>query len=313
MQVLCSAAWLDTVAKAAAVHSYAVALDWSVDTTSVRVEGLGSGAEYWFAVLVGDEGGHLALYPLSQVRLQDDSAPQAPSVTLWCLGYDSVWVTWEPGSDRGGGRLEYKLVLADSREAVDTPAKVDAIPGADLMMDWQDASAHLLTGLVPATTRYLALLVRDGAGLLSWVYPQELTTFDMKASTPGAAVEVVGEPSETSAKLRWGAASELHVEYRVAIVTDRASIDTVLEVSTAPEAHVISYSTVLTLNGLAPATRYWAGAMVKNLSGFAALYEPVSFHTADIHPHGRSAHRLHRAGRRLGAPHVGRGHRRDRS
>jgi hypothetical protein len=130
---------------------------------------------------------------------------------------------------------------------------------------------------------YVAVLARDSVGRLSWDYPLGFTTAKASPPVPGGPVQVDGAPTETTATLRWAAASEHHVEYRVVVDTDLSRIDTVLEVSTAPGAHRTSQTT-LELNELAPATRYWASVMAKDLSGFAALYEPATFHTVDRNP-----------------------------
>ncbi|MEI6079042.1 MAG: hypothetical protein WCQ53_00190 [bacterium] len=76
-------------------------------------------------------------------------------------------VTWDQASDdiTLPANLMYKVVKASSAEAIDTVEKADAIEGSDLLMDWTANTTTLsVSGLVPETTYYFAVIAKDEDG-----------------------------------------------------------------------------------------------------------------------------------------------------
>jgi hypothetical protein len=74
--------------------------------------------------------------------------------------------------------LSYKLVKATSSAAIDTVNEVDAISGADLLMNW---TANTITNgvisLTANTTYYFAVLVKDEAGNKAIYAPASRLTY----------------------------------------------------------------------------------------------------------------------------------------
>jgi hypothetical protein len=122
----------------------------------------------------------LAIYtPQTVTPLADTTAPTA------ARGYRSParpypeTVTWGAASDNvtAAASLRYKLVRASASTSIDTIAKVNAITGADLIMDWStNTLTDTVTGLTGSTTYWFAVLVEDGALNRTLYAPQSVTT-----------------------------------------------------------------------------------------------------------------------------------------
>ncbi len=95
----------------------------------------------------------------------DGDTPTAGSgLTFSTVASTSMTVSWGAATDNvtAQANLQYKLVKASSSAAIDTAVEVDAISGADLVMDWT-ANTHTkaVSGLTASTTYYFNVAVKD--------------------------------------------------------------------------------------------------------------------------------------------------------
>ncbi|MCX6112800.1 MAG: hypothetical protein NTY22_05910, partial [Proteobacteria bacterium] len=78
-----------------------------------------------------------------------------------------VIVSWDPSFDYGTplNKLKYKLVKSLDASTINTLQKADSITGDDLIMDWTaNTTSYSVSGLLPETTYYFAVLVKDETG-----------------------------------------------------------------------------------------------------------------------------------------------------
>jgi hypothetical protein len=171
---------INTVAKAEAVTtSPGLVMDWTADVVSKLATGLTTGVTYYFAVLVQDAAGNMALYSLGSTAPVDQVAPTAPnggvSVSFSNVTDNGLTVNWDAATDDGttGTNLEYKVVRAVTTSAINTITNADAVTGSDLLMDWTaNLTSKSFTGLTVGSTYAYTVLVRDSSGNKSLYIPK---------------------------------------------------------------------------------------------------------------------------------------------
>ncbi|MCX6130310.1 MAG: DUF1554 domain-containing protein, partial [Proteobacteria bacterium] len=192
--------------------------------------------------------------------------------------------------------LQYKLVKASTEAAIDTVNEVDAITGANLVMDWTTATLTKdISGLSLATNYYFAVLVRDAAGNRR-LYDIGLVSTDYLADPVAGGGGVFSIPNgtvaETSLTINWTAATDnatqtANLRYKVVAASSQAAIDTAAEADAITGSGLLmdwsSAVTSLDVTGLTPGTTYWFAILVEDLAGRKSLYTPVSQLTLDTH------------------------------
>ncbi|MET0284173.1 MAG: fibronectin type III domain-containing protein, partial [Polyangiales bacterium] len=208
----------------------------------------------------------------------------------------SLTVRWDAASDDRTPQtaLAYKLVWARTASELDSLEKVDAIAGAQRVLDYEpSALSRTLTGLDGATRYFFALVVRDEA-LNKALYPVG------SVSTLDGAAPVAGEPlsftnvAATSVTVIWGAASDgttpsEGLEYKLVRASDESALDTLDEVRAiegGPElVQPFTWNvTSVDVSGLSTSTRYVFAVVVRDAQGNQALYPASSITTADVTP-----------------------------
>lgn len=121
---------------------------------------------------------------------RDTTPPTIGSaITSSSITGTGMTVSWGAASDdvTAAASLQYKLVKASSAAAIDTVGEVDAIAGADRVMDWTTATAtKTVTGLAYGTTYWFAVLVRDEAGNMALYPPRQASTLIYTNWNPGS-------------------------------------------------------------------------------------------------------------------------------
>lgn len=294
-----TAATIDTLEEVALITSGADLLqDFSAATLTRAVTGLSSSTTYAFAVVMRDQQGNQAIYaPLTQRTLDDTPPTPGTALSFASVTSTSLTVNWGKATDNVSSQaeLQYKLVRAGSASAIDTIAEIDAISsGAGLVFDFTaDVATQNVTGLSSSTSYAFALLARDAAGNKALYAPATVSTLDVSAPTPGAAI-TFGTPTASEVIVQWGAASDdvtpaNALSYKVVRGADAASIDTLLEIDaiTAAPGLLADYTdnlTTVTASGLTSSTAYAFAVVVRDTAGNRALYAPTLGSTRDVTP-----------------------------
>jgi hypothetical protein len=291
-----SAGAIDTVAKVNAIvtSGSGLAMDWTGNALTFSVTGLSDATTYYFAVIVKDAAGNLALYGPAPVTTLDGAAPGV-GAAIGFFGTTSSGTTasWGAATDdvTAQASLQYKLVKAASGAAIDTIGEADAITGADLVMDWTaNTTTKTVTGLTDSTTHYFAVLVKDAAGNKALYVPASVTTSDGTAPATGTAISFPST-TYTGTMVDWGAATDnvtaqASLQYRVVKAATGAAIDTVAEADAVTGADLImdwTANTVYkTVTGLSAGTTYYFAVEVRDAAGNKALYTPASVTTTSM-------------------------------
>jgi hypothetical protein len=155
-------------------------MPWTQDVTSWSVTGLSDYTTYWFVVWVRDAAGLKTRSEVASIRTLDGTAPDIREELVFSsLGAREVDVQWSGASDRvtNAAKLRYRVVVATNPESIDEPEEIAALDGSALLLDWHTAAAGMhVDALLPGTTYYFAVAVRDEAGNESLYAPAGVTT-----------------------------------------------------------------------------------------------------------------------------------------
>jgi hypothetical protein len=162
---------IDTIAKANAIAGADLILGWTANTLTAPVSDLAASNTYYFAALVRDSAGNMSLYAPQAVTTLTGADTTAPIVSP-TFGFNNTTSTettivWGAATDNvtPQANLQYKLVRGNYLLEGYTADEVNAITGADLVMDWTtNVTEKLVTGLTAAHVYYFSVLVRDAAG-----------------------------------------------------------------------------------------------------------------------------------------------------
>ena len=288
---------IDTAAEVNAIKTAGAGLvmDWTANALTASDAGLSETTTYFFAVIVKDAAGNESLYAPASVTTSaiPDTTPPAVGTSMAFTNADasSVTVNWGAASDdvTPAAGLQYKLVRASSDAAIDTAAKVEAITGAGLVMDWTaNALSASAAGLSASTTYFFAALVKDAAGNASLYAPASVTTDapDTTAPTVGATI-AWSRADFGKIGISWGAASDgvtdaADLQYKLVHAASSAEIDTVDEVdaiATAGAGLVMEWAGNALSNlqtGLPGGKVRYFAVLVRDAAGNASLYAPVA-------------------------------------
>lgn len=212
------------------------------------------------------------------------------AISFASVSETSLTVNWGVATDGVTAQqdLQYKLVKAATGTAIDTIAKVDAIPaGVDLLQNYTTNDlTQDVTGLTGSTTYFFAVVVKDAAGNKTLYAPQSQTMAapDVTPPTAGSAISFASVAA-TSLTVNWGAATDAvtvqaGLQYRLVKGSTSAAIDTIAEIDAISGADLLQDYTAndITQNvaGLAASTTYFFAVVVKDVAGNKAIYAPVS-------------------------------------
>lgn len=161
----------------------------------------------------------------------DSSAPVVgTSVSFSSIGSDAVTVAWGLATDNvtSSGRLEYMLVysLANNLNTVE-----EAKTNGTVFMSWTAGIlTQTVTGLTPATTYHIAVLVRDERGNTALYAQQSVITTDGMTSiviSPTDLTIILGTYTQFSATALYSDSSTLDVTETATWSSDNEAVATV--------------------------------------------------------------------------------------
>jgi len=207
--------------------------------------------------------------------------------------YDRFTLHWGAASDNvtAAENLRYRVVKSLNAAAINTIAEVKEITGENVVMEWSSyVDSIFIDELIPETTYWISVIVKDEAGNMEIYYPQSTRTLVSIAPHPGDDISLTAT-SSTSVDLAWGQASDDNfllpeqLQYKVVKALTSSAIDTVKEANAvAPENVVIDFTPNLLLTsaeGLLNGKKYYFAVLVKNPLDAIALYSPKSIRTLD--------------------------------
>jgi hypothetical protein len=172
-----SSSAIDSIAEANAITGAGLAMNWSTNTLTSAVTGLSGSTTYYFAVLVRDASGNMALYDILSVTTADGTAPVAGSgIVFSSTSTSGTTVTWGAATDNITlpANLQYKLVYSLSSNL---GSVTDAEANGTVSMNWTaNTITHAVTGLAASTAYFFAVLVMDEAGNKALYTQQSVTT-----------------------------------------------------------------------------------------------------------------------------------------
>ncbi len=283
---------INTVSECAKATGDAVVRDWSEYVPSLTISDLSQETVYWFAVLVRDEKGNMALYYPQQARTLANNAP-TPGIAVYFNDEEktetSVHVRWGAATDANykSEELEYRLVKADSAAKIDTVNEALAVSGDDLVMDWsQNVLDTVVTGLSMGTRYYFAVLVRNPKLKTALYSPKMTTTKDTEAPTPQGTISFSGIEGD-SITLNWPSALDnltpaVDLYYKAVWASNSSDIDTVGKANSSPNVVMdwTKNTCSASATGLSEYTTYYFAVLVKDEQDNMALYAPEDCHHA---------------------------------
>lgn len=250
----------------------------------------------YVAVLVRDRAGNKSLY--APVRVYNPEVPPSFSegISFANVATTTVDVLWGKALTINGSAPQYRLVKATSASAIDTIDKVEAITGANLILDYTtDTTTANATGLTQASTVYFAVVVKDDLGNKALYTPTSVTTLD-----PPTIGTVITTGAQTrlnlfslTAVISWGAASDVQsaaskLKYKVVRAFRTTEIDTGSKISNcAGTCTTITDWTanITTVNSTVPTvSKFYVGVAVRDESGAISVYSPISMTSLSYSP-----------------------------
>jgi hypothetical protein len=286
---------IDTTDEIARITGSQLLQDYTAGLTSKAVTDLQSGSNYAFAVMVRDQAGNRTVYsPVSRATSDDTTPVVGAAIRFSAVDASSVTVSWGKATDNVTSRanLRYRLVKATSAAEIDTIAKVDAITGRDLLIDYgADVGLFSLSELASSSTFAFAVVVRDEAGNRALYAPATVSTLDISAPAVGAEI-TFANVTASAITLQWGAAADdisapTALEYKAVIAATPSAIDTIPEVEaiTAGPTLLLDYTANALgaqATGLRSSSSYAFAVLVRDQAGNRALYSPAVRGTLDV-------------------------------
>lgn len=181
-------------------------------TSPYADSGLGGGVTRFYVVTALNAGAESA--PSAEVSASTpDVTPPTPGagIAFSSVTSTSVDVSWGEATDAVSAQsaLNYKLVRAGSSFSINSISEVEAVTGADLLLNWTPATTAVSVGsLSPGTTYAFAVLVRDTAGNRSLYGPVTMTT------APASPTGLAAVSKDSQVNLTWAPAASA-VSYNV--------------------------------------------------------------------------------------------------
>jgi hypothetical protein len=287
-----SSAAIDTVDEVNALSGASLVMNWSTNALTFETSNLNAAETYFFAVLVRNNAGEMAIYPPQSITTlaSDLNAPIAGgggTITSSSITTSGVTLSWTRATDlvTSQPNLQYKLVSAAAAADIDTIQEIDAIAGSSLAMDWTaDIATRTITGLSDNTTYYFALAVRDSSRnyLIYTIKDVDTLEIDVTAPVAGASgILTYASVGSGAMTVNWTAASDnltstAQLQYKLVKALQSVDIDSIAEADSVTGANLLMDWTANTLTkavtGLSPSTTYHFVVLVKDSSSNKTLY-----------------------------------------
>ncbi len=270
-------------------------LDWTPNTTSYTVGGLGEAQAYAVNVLVRDATGNIAAY-----RYKAGSTPDVtpPSFSATPLGFRNVrsrqvTLTWPAATDNGtpANELAYRAFVSD-RDDLSSLAAAQT-NGREITAGWTTSIAEATAfGLSSEVTYFFNVFARDAAGLVAAATAVSATTLSLEAPTPGAGGTVwLVEAASYSLSVTFAAAAPgddvLGNRYRVYYAAgSTVPMDTVADVleNGTPATDWSLDVTSAEISGLDSGATYRINVLLKSGADEMAAYNAIVAGTLDLSP-----------------------------
>jgi len=254
-----------------------------INIETFNVTGLTPATTYYFNVIVSDSSGNKSLY--SSVNATTATDAQAPTpggsgnVSTSGITVSSINVSWAAASDNitATASLQYALYRSTSNN-ISTVADAET-NGVVVMNYTANTTSFTASGLVPATSYFFNVVVRDATGNKSAYVPSSaMTQADITPPVPGSSGTIsVSYVTKSSLVLSWTKAVDNHtaqsgLRYEVRRSTSN-NIGTVATFrnGTVVRAFTTDINTV-SVEGLLPNTQYYFNVLVMDAFGNRAVY-----------------------------------------
>ncbi len=283
---------LDTVANCEAIGTTFEA--YTANISSKNITGLTSSTTYYFNVIVKDEAGNKSLYTtVTQATTAPDTVDPIPgnsgTITTASVAAASLTLNWTAGTDNITDQANLKyLVYKSTSNNIDTIANCEA---NDTAVGTYTANITTtdLNGLLPSTTYYFNLIVKDEAGNKSvYTTVTQATTADTTNPTPGnSGIITSASVSSTSLTLNWTAATDdvstqANLEYLVyySASNNITSVVKCVENGTTDGVYA-SNITTKNITGLSSSDPYYFNVVVRDEAGHSAIFSTLTQSTID--------------------------------
>lgn len=256
-------------------HNGTPVCDWTADISTADVTGLEPDTEYYFNVLVKDEGDNKTVYKSALVKITYPVPGNSGLITAESAG-DIINLTWTEATDSTTQQSElvYK-VFQSSSDNIGTVE--DAEANGTALNDWTAAISTFSFPRMYDGIYYFNVLVMD-TDFNESAYTMVSLELDMEPPVPGTNGAITVSMTNQSAVLTWSAAadtvtSQNKLQYKV-YLSAQDNIDTV-ENAENNGTVIIDWMPALTsatVNGLKGYPRYYFNVIVRDLSQNKAAY-----------------------------------------
>ncbi len=261
------------------------------DISTVVAEALMPNTTYYFNVMAMDASGNRAVYSMTSAATEADISGPAPGnygiINFAGTTMQETAISWAKASDEATyfEDLEYALYMSTSSN-IATVANAEA--NGTMIMDYElDVASFPMTDLVPGTTYYFNVLVRDELGNKSAYEMGAVTTVaDTLAPVPGNSGSVLSDSAMTSSvRISWSKAEDDITEQSdIAYVLYKSmsnNISTVAQMESNGTV-VMGYTADVTefnVTGLNTSSVYYFNVAAKDAAGNKAAYVPAKVAT----------------------------------
>lgn len=268
----------NTLANGTPVGSYAA----NINTKTIT--GLTPATTYYFNVLVKDDTGIVGDYSTAGF-----STTQAPPIagnsgliTLGTISNTSIVINWTKANDDVSlqNTLEYLVYYSPANNITSVANILANGTPADSYMT--DINSKAVTNLIPGTTYYFNILVKDQAGLVSNYSVTSYTTTNLPPVPGGSGVITPGTVGAGSITINWTKAvddssAQSNLQYQVYYsssdnITNLASV----LANGLPVGSLTTNINTKTISNLTLSTTYYFNVIVRDESGYNACYNSLA-------------------------------------
>jgi len=257
-------------------------MDYTANVSSYSVAGLTYNTAYYFNVIVKDTAGNKAAYvAATATTLNDTHAPTVGAISFSSVDLTSLNVSWTAASDdfTAAGNLQYALYKSLFNN-INTVANIEA--NGTLIRDYSNNRGPVsVSSLIPSTTYYFNVIVKDAAGnKAAYALASKTTLADTTPPTVGSIS--VDSYDLTSINVSWTAASDnystsANILYALYYSTSN-NISGVANVE-ANGMLLSNYQNIsrsYSLTSLVPNTTYYFNVIAKDEYGNKSAYAAIS-------------------------------------
>ena len=270
---------LDTLAHILANGTLLTGTGLAAGTTQYTVNGLTPATTYYFVVVAKDTSGNQTVYSSVSAATSSDVTPptagNAGTITKTGVTAGGFTTNWTAGTDgvTSAASLQYRVYYSAANNIATASA---AQSNGTAVNNWTSNITSLpITGLVPSTTYYVNVLVKDDAGnISSYTSSSQATAADSTVPTAGNSGTITFNSVTTGGfTVNWTYGSDdvtatSSLQYRVYYSTSN-NITTAANAQsngTAANAWTTNINT-LGISGLTPGITYYVNVLVKDAAG----------------------------------------------